>query len=255
MISCNRKFRLSLWLSLLMTALVSAQAKKEEADGNVPAGSSSSQDAETLKRLAEEYMRASKSGLVPQLQTRNARYRLRKGDVLSITFPHVPALDQTVTVQPDGYVTLKLIGDLHVENLTVPEVTSLLQIDYSRPLREPVISVELKEFERPYFLAAGEVGQPGKYDLRGQLTVAQAIAIAGGFTESAKHSQVIVFRAASNDWVEARQVNLKKMLEKRDLSEDIQLQPGDLLFVPKSGLGKLRIFLPKLSLGPQVRPF
>lgn len=186
--------------------------------------------------------------------TRYPRYRIRKGDVFMVTFPHVPAFNQTVTVQPDGFVTLRIIGDLHVENMTVPELTEALVSAYGKTLREPAITIELTEFERPYFLASGEVGRPGKYELRGNTTVAQAVAIAGGFTETAKHSQVLLFRTAGDDWSEVRQVNLKAMLVKKDLGEDILVQPGDLLFIPKSALSKLRLFFPRVNVGPRIDP-
>jgi polysaccharide export outer membrane protein len=167
----------------------------------------------------------------------------------------VPAFNQTVTVQPDGYVTLQIVGDLYVQNLTVPELTGALVSAYGKTLREPAITIELKDFEKPYFMATGEVGRPGKYDLRGTTTVAQAIAIAGGFTADAKHSQVLLFRTTADDWTEVREINLKNMLAKKNLEEDLLLQPGDLLFIPKSALSKLRLFTPRLTIGPSVRPF
>ena len=212
-------------------------------------------DQKKLDRLAAEYRSAAERGLTPALQPRYPRYRLRKGDVFTVTLPHLPSFNQTLTVQPDGFVTFNMIGDLHVENMTVPELTAALVSAYSRTLRDPVVTVELKEFEKPYFLAAGEIGRPGKYELRGNMSVAQAVAIAGGLTDYAKHSEVILFRATSDDWVEARQVNLKQLLQKKDLSEDLQVQPGDLLFVPKNALGRLRLIAPRLILGPSIRPF
>ncbi len=188
-------------------------------------------------------------------ETRHPRYRIRNGDVFTVTFPHVPAFNQTLTVQPDGYVTLQIVGDLYVQNLTVPELTDALVSAYGKTLREPAITIELKDFEKPYFMATGEVGHPGKYDLRGTTTVAQAIAIAGGFTADAKHSQVLLFRTTAEDWTEVREINLKNMLAKKNLEEDLLLQPGDLLFIPKSALSKLRLFTPRLTIGPSVRPF
>ena len=65
---------------------------------------------------------------------------------------------------------------------------------YGAFLHDPEVSIILKDFEKPFFLAGGQVARPGKYELRSPTTVAEAVAIAGGFTEQAKHSQVVLFR-------------------------------------------------------------
>ena len=185
----------------------------------------------------------------PALQQRKPRYLLSTSDVVQITFPMTPEFDQLVTVQPDGYISLRGIGDLHVEGKSTPELIQSLKIVYGKFLHEPIINVELKDFQKPYFIAGGEVGRPGKYDLRGDTTLTEAVAIAGGFTERAKHSQVLVFRRASDGWVEVKQYDVKKMLAKKDAREDLHLRPGDMLYVPKNALSKIKPFLPIPTLG------
>jgi polysaccharide export outer membrane protein len=112
-----------------------------------------------------------------------------------------------------------------------------------------VISVDPKDFEKPYFIVGGQVGKPGKFDLRGDVTLTQAIAIAGGFTDASKHSQVLLFRRVSDQWTEAKIINVKKMFNSRDLQEDPDLRPGDMLFVPKNAISKIKPFLPTTSVG------
>ncbi len=170
----------------------------------------------------------------PVLQRRNPRYVLRPGDIVEIDFPLAPAFNQVQSVQPDGYISLQNLGDLYVGGRTVPELTEALKEKYVKIMRDPVITVVLKDFEHPYFIASGEVAKPGKYELRGTTTVAQAIAIAGGFSDVAKSSHVLLFRRVSDDYVNIKELDLKKMLGHGQLNEDVELQPGDLLFVPKS---------------------
>jgi len=110
------------------------------------------------------------------------------------------------------------------------------------------------DFEKPYFIVGGEVGHPGKFELRGDTTTTQAVAIAGGFTESAKHSQVWLFRRVSNDWVETQRLDLKKMLKNGNLQEDAHLRPGDMLYVPKNALSKMKHFIPVTTLGTYLNP-
>src|SRR5581483_7083933 len=112
-------------------------------------------------------------------------------------------------------------------------------------LHDPQAAVALKEFERPYFIVGGEVGKPGKYELRSDTTVAEAVQIAGGLTHQASHSQVVVFRRVNEDLVETRLVNLKRMLKQSRLAEDTHLQTGDLVFVPQNTISKISRFLSK----------
>lgn len=176
---------------------------------------------------------------------RNPRYQVQNGDVLDLDFPFTPEMNETVTVQPDGYINLR--GgpkDLHVQGQSTKEIQQSIIAAYANVLHDPVVNVLLKTFVGPYFVAYGEVGKPGKYDLHGDTTVAQAIAIAGGFTSDAKHSQVILFRRISDQWVSAQTVDVKHMLYSGQLAEDIHMQPGDMLYVPKSLISKLETTIP-----------
>jgi polysaccharide export outer membrane protein len=184
----------------------------------------------------------------------SGRYRLTPSDVIELRFPYVPEFDQTVTVQPDGYVSLRVVGDLRAAGRTLPQFKEMLNEAYADVLREPVINVILKEFEKPYFIAAGEVAKPGKYELRGATTLTQALVVAGGHTRDAKHSQVIIFRRFSNEWVEVKQLDVKKMYDSRNLSEDPLLRPGDTVFVPRNALSTIAPFIPKPSIGIYLNP-
>jgi len=163
----------------------------------------------------------------------SARYRLRSGDVLELNFPYVPDFNQTMTVQPDGFITLRALGALRVEGTTVPELTGRLRSEYSTILRDPVVTIELKDFEKPYFIVAGEVERPGKYDLRGDTTFTQAVAMAGGLKERAKHSRAVLFQRLPTGDFKAMKIDLKKMLKDADLNTDLRVQPVDLVYIPR----------------------
>ena len=185
-------------------------------------------------------------------QSRAPRYKLEAGDVFDISFELNPEFNQTVTVQPDGFITLRGVGDVMVKGQTVPELTETLRTDYSKILNAPMISVILKDFEKPYFIADGQVSKPGKYELRGDVTLTEAVAMAGGFLDTAKHSQVLLFRRASQGWYHAETFDLKRMEKTGNLKEDPTLHAGDMLFVPKNRFTKIRTFLPGSSLGAFV---
>jgi polysaccharide export outer membrane protein len=185
----------------------------------------------------------------PVLAQRYPRYLLRPSDVIQITFPITPEFDQTISIQPDGFVNLRGVGDLYIAGKTVPEFSESLHKLYGHFLNDPIINIEMKDFEKPYFTAGGEFGRPGKYELRGDTTVAEAVAIAGGFTEKAKHSNVLVFRRVPGGWEVAKRLDVKQMIVKGDLGEDIHLRPGDLIYVPKSSLSKIKDFIPSPGMG------
>lgn len=185
----------------------------------------------------------------------SGRYRLAPSDEIDLSFPFVPEFDQTLVVQPDGYVTVRPVGEIRVQGRTVPQLRQMLLDAFAETLRDPVVSIVLREFERPFFLTAGELNAPGRFELRGALTLTQALAMAGGFKESAKHSQVILFRRHSGDLTEVKEVDVKKMLASRELSEDPLLRPGDTVFVPRSLMSKLKPYIPTASLGFFLNPW
>jgi len=181
-------------------------------------------------------------------------YRLRSSDVVEVTFTVAPEFNQTLTVQPDGYVTLKDAGAVLAQGLTVSQFAEAVRKAYTGYLHNPEVGVALKDFERPYFVVGGEVGKPGKYELRSDTTVAEAVQIAGGFTSQAKHSQVVLFRRVNDDLVETRFVNLKRMLKQGSSKEDAHLRPGDLVFVPQNTISKISRFLGKPSTSIYMNP-
>lgn len=185
---------------------------------------------------------------------RDARYRLCASDVLSVSFPRTPEFNETVTVQPDGFVSLIGAPDVHVQGLTEQESVEAIRTAYAKTLRDPIISVELKDFNKPYFVVGGQVSKPGKYDLRDYTTASQAVAIAGGFNDSAKHSQVLLFRRVNSDWYEVKVLDLKHILQGHDINEDAEIRPGDMLFVPQNFMSKIRRFIPVTTVGTYYQP-
>ncbi|HZP18245.1 MAG TPA: polysaccharide biosynthesis/export family protein [Terriglobales bacterium] len=185
---------------------------------------------------------------------RRPLYRLRKSDVLEVRFAFSPEFDQSATIQPDGFVVLRSAGPVFAEGRTLQELQEAIYQSYAPILRDPVITATLKDFEKPFFLVGGQVGRPGKYELRSPITASEAVAIAGGFTEQAKHSHVVLFRKVMAGVVESRVLNLKSMLSSRNMEEDPDLKPGDMLFVPQNRISKIKKFLPVASLSTFFNP-
>jgi protein involved in polysaccharide export with SLBB domain len=185
---------------------------------------------------------------------RAERYRVQAGDVLSFAFRFTPEYSQKVKVQPDGYISLAGIDDLKVGGLSVEQIHEAVVRACRDHLREPVVNIVLEEFSMPGYIVGGEVGSPGRYELRGEVMLSEAIQIAGGFAANAHLEQVLLFRRAEEGWMESRQVDFKKVI-KSGLNEDLRLRPGDMVFIPRSKMGSVRRFMEAARVGLIFTPF
>lgn len=190
------------------------------------------------------------------LQRRNPRYTVGLNDVLSIEFPLSPEFDQsTVKVQPDGYINIAGAKSIYVRGMTVPEITEELKKAYAGTLHDPIINVDLADFQGPFFLVSGQVGKPGQFDLRHDTTVSEAIAIAGGFLPTAK-TQVFLYHRVSTSWVQVKELKLNDILHGKNVNEDAQLSSGDMIFVPEKFIANFRKYVPySFGAGAYANPF
>jgi polysaccharide export outer membrane protein len=186
---------------------------------------------------------ASSKSNPPALQERHPRYRIMPSDVLAISFPLSSEINETVTVQPDGYITLANVGSIYVQGETTPEVVDTLSDAYAKILHDPIIAVDLKNFQAPQFTVFGQVRKPGQYPLRYDTTISEAIAIGGGFESSAK-TQVFLVHRVSADWLEVKKFDIKDIVRGKKPFEDVHLQADDMIFVPETMISKFRHYLP-----------
>ena len=210
-------------------------------------GQSTVAQGDTISSL-NDTQAANHSTTSAALLRRGAPYRLRQGDVLTLSFQLCPEFNQDVTVQPDGEISPRGVNAIAVEGQSLDEATRTLTHTYTSIMREPVIAVVLKDSEKPYFIAAGEVTRPGKYDLRSSLTITEAVAIAGGFDKDAKSSQVVLFRPVGDETFQTKVIDVKKLLADRDLSADAHVLPGDVLYVPRSKMAIIRPYIPSSNI-------
>ncbi len=164
---------------------------------------------------------------IPQPET----YRLNPGDQIQILVEDEPDLSGEVTVGPDGFIRLRLIGSIQAVGLTVDELAAQIEKALRQYLREPKVIVNIKQFtplaRRVYVM--GAVKAPGAYPLPlvGPTTVFDAIMLAGGFSENADWERVRVFRRDG----QMLTVNLKN-LQVGGVASEITVQPGDVIWVP-----------------------
>lgn len=221
--------------------------------GSALAGNGARTESSRSSRSAVDSYSSNRS--TPVLQRRNGRYRLYPSDEIAVTFPLTPEFNQTLIIEPDGYASLSGAGDVCLAGLTTKEAAAAIKSAYSKILHDPIVTIELKNFNKPFFVVTGQVNHPGKYDLRGPTSATEAVAIAGGMTGAAKASQALLFRRADGSRYEVTRVNLKRIFAGRE-QEDTELLPGDMLYVPRNFISKIQRFIPSSGFGAyyQLQP-
>jgi polysaccharide export outer membrane protein len=182
------------------------------------------------------------------------RYKLNPGDVLEVAYRYTPEFNQTVTVHPDGHVVLQIAGDLKIAGLTLPEARSLILTKASERLKDPEMTLLLKEFQKPYYVVSGEVNKPGRFEMDEQITALQAVLLAGGFNDQAKTSKVVVFRKINKDFAKVTVLDLKGIRKTSDLENDMSLETGDIVFIPRNRFSKFEKFIRLTSIASILNP-
>jgi polysaccharide export outer membrane protein len=186
--------------------------------------------------------------------TREPRYHLHVGDVVSAEYRYTPEFNTSVAIQPDGYASFPGVGSLKLGGLSLDEAQSALTAKASERLNDPEITMNLKEFEKPYVVVGGQVGNPGKVEYHGHLTALRAIELAGGLRPTAKSSQILLIRPVDDANAQTKLIDLKKVIDKHQLQEDVEVHPGDMLVVPKSKLAKVEPYIKLVNAGFYLNP-
>ena len=192
----------------------------------------------------------------PQLKLHaEERYNLVPGDVIEVSYRYTPEFNQTVTIQPDGYVSLQIVGDIKIGGTTLEAARKSIVEKAAVRLKDPEITLFLKEFQKPYFVVSGEVSTGGRFEMRENVTALQAVMIAGGFKDSARSSQVVIFRKLNEEVAEVRTLDLSSVRKTRDLENDLALKSGDIVYVPRNKLSKFERYMRLANVGAILAPF
>ena len=169
-------------------------------------------------------------------------YTIAPGDELDIKFFYNPELNETITVRPDGMISLQLIDEIKAAGLKPTELDKQLTNLYSRELRKPVLTVIVRSFTRQRIYVGGEVTTPGLIELPAGMTALQAIFQSGGFRETADPAETLVIRKGANNEPIPLRIDLAALMD-ADGGNDFQLQPDDIIYVPKSAIANANKFI------------
>jgi polysaccharide export outer membrane protein len=174
------------------------------------------------------------------------QYYLDIGDVLDISVWQIPDLSRPeVIVRPDGKISFPLIGDIGAEGLTLTQLDNIITERLKTYIKAPEVSVMIRRFggQSNKFVILGEIYNPGIYKFSVMPTITELIAAAGGYTKYAVLNSVMLIRGDVKVKPKAKRINLARILKHADLSQNISLKPNDIIYVPRSFIGKINTFL------------
>ena len=158
-----------------------------------------------------------------------AEYVIGAADVLFVSVLGNKDLDTVASVTPGGKISFPLVGDVQAAGLTAEELAGALTRMLSEKIKSPVVSVSLREINSYRVYVLGGVARPGVLSSKSQITLLQALALAGGLTPGA--DLTLGYVARGNRRVEA---DFRKLVVQGDLSQNITLKPEDVVVVPAS---------------------
>lgn len=160
-------------------------------------------------------------------------YILGPEDVLEITVWRNVDLSKTVTVRPDGKISLPLIGDVSAVGKTTVQLADEISGKLKEYKENPQVTILVKEVNSYAIYVLGEVAHPGKFPLKSKTTLLQAVTVAGGFTATAARNKIVVFRFAKDG---TSQIKIKASYDdivlREGSNQNIELKPGDQIVVP-----------------------
>jgi len=163
--------------------------------------------------------------------------------LLAINFYHNQELNREVVIRPDGMISLPLLDDVSASGLTPAALDAELTERYRGELAKPEVTVIVREFAGQRVYVGGEVGQQGVVTLTGGATLFQAIQEAGGLLPTAHRKQVVLIRRAADGKPVGQTVDLRPILTGSHPEEDIPLEPYDVVFVPRSRIANVNLFV------------
>ena len=170
-------------------------------------------------------------------------YRIQIDDQLDIKFWGNAELDQQVTVRPDGMISMPYVDDVRAAGLTPSELDAELTRRYSEELTLPELTVIVTQAGGLRVYLGGEISNSGSLRLVESMTLLQAIQEAGGFLTTSRRQQVLLIRTLPDGQRLARSVDLRPVLSGRDPSADVALRPDDIIFVPRTRIANVNLFV------------
>jgi polysaccharide export outer membrane protein len=141
-----------------------------------------------------------------------------------------PDLSLPVIVRPDGSITVPLVGDVRALGRTATEITREITSALTKYIKEPIVTVIVEQINSNTIYVIGEVNRQGSIELRQRTRFLQALAMAGGLTEFADKSRVVLLREEGGREV-VREIDYRRLIRGEAPGDNLYVQPGDTIIV------------------------
>ncbi len=176
--------------------------------------------------------------------TGNFTYIIGPGDVLDIKVWRHQDLDTRAIVRPDGNISFPLVADTYLCDLTIKDAEAKIKSGLSKVIKDPVVTINVSGFQSKKIFVLGEVNRPGVYPFEGRVSVLDALSRASGYKEdTASLKSILVVSRGYTSKPKAFRVNMYNVIVKGEIDQDIYLEPGDIVFVPKTFIANVDTFI------------
>jgi|HubBroStandDraft_5_1064220.scaffolds.fasta_scaffold57461_2 polysaccharide export outer membrane protein len=172
-----------------------------------------------------------------------AGYRIQPGDQLAIDFYLNSEFNDNVSVQPDGRIVLRLVGPIQAAGLSSGQLSAAINQAYAKELKNPSATVHVQNMPSRQVFVEGQVNHPGSFALQPGMTAMQAIANAGGQTDEAELSNVVLIRRDACGRADGSKIDLVSASATPDKGEDVMLMPHDTIVVPRSRIANMDLWV------------
>jgi len=172
-------------------------------------------------------------------------FTLGPGDTVEITVWRNKDLDKTILVAPDGIISYPFMGNIQVKGLSISQLRNKITAALSEYFVNPRVSVNITSNQSQKIFVLGEVNQPGIFQMAGPTTIIEAISMARGFTRDAKERNVLLIRGDKKK-PDLKLLDLKAVLKKGEISQNLSLKPGDVVYVPATVIASVERFFKRI---------
>ena len=183
------------------------------------------------------------AGEGPLVGEEPSEYYIAAGDTIEVFVWRDPDLTRDVTIRPDGKLSYPLIGTIKAAGLTIDQLQNEIKEKMSEYIRYPEVTVTVKKFAGNKIIVLGAVTYPGIYTYSGTMTVLEAIAMAGDFTDEGKRESIIVVSDNLTERPKVKRINVLRVMREGTSKRDILLKPNDLVYVPRRFISDFNRFL------------
>lgn len=197
--------------------------------------------------ISEDNQKDEMGGAERENAPRVLQFILGTGDELDIAVFRKNDLNQTVRIGPSGKIMYPLTGDIQAAGLSVFQLRDKIRDGLSKYIVNPQVSVRIMSVRSQKIIVLGEVNRPGFFQPEISMSTLEVISRAGGFTRDSKQNSVLLIRGGMED-PELRKLDLEKALKAGDLSDNVLLQSGDIIYVPNTFISDVSRFFAHLSI-------